>query len=220
MKQSLLKKLKKIEDKKNNNNLRTLKDIKLPSYILNNYKNHFPYQAESEPDQHYHFKLHLGHYLQKWLDYNLDPFYNPDVTNDPYLSKLERTAIIFEYDHFGVEVQSRELARLDKRNNQYYYVSDIFFFVNHKELGYTHCFIEIDGGIHTKNKEQKHKNRLRYEAIKESYKKRVSNTKLCMIVFQDDEYQHKPTDYFINTIIETLRNKKEKYPEKFLWEIY
>jgi hypothetical protein len=80
--------------------------------------------------------------------------------------------------------------------------------------------IEINGGIHTKNPEQKQNNRMRYNQLRDFYNsKSVYKSNMIMIVFEADEFKYHKMDYFINTIIDTIMTGKEKYPDPFLFEL-
>jgi hypothetical protein len=214
----LLKRLTRLNRKRTQ--LYTLKDIKLPSTTLSNYRYGFPEQAHNENDLHYHFKCALGFYLSRYFYYNNNYFFNPNKETDPFLKDLVATPpIIFEYQHLGIPVTKKNEDEHTKRmrDGKYVYTSDIFQYIQ-TESEQRHVFIEINGGIHTKNPEQKQNNRMRYNAIRESYHRR-GTTKMSMIIFESDEVLHQPMDYFINTIIRTIMNKKEKEPDPFLFEI-
>jgi|SRR5688500_10221130 len=211
MKASLIKKLKKIQDKKNK--LYTLNDLKLPQFLYRK----LPVRDHAEPLEHYLFKTKLGHSIDKYFRYNLNEYFNTELANDPYLSSIRFYNQTYEYIHYNVKVVSPDEAEHITDDGRYYYRSDILLLLEKLDETLYHIFVEINGGIHTKNKYQKTKNRMRYEAIKDSYQNRDTN--MVMIIFEGDEYQHHTMDYFINIIMDTLRNKKERYPEKFLFEL-
>jgi hypothetical protein len=197
----------------------SLKDIKLPETTLKSHKNNFPEQAHNEPDLHYNFKCALGFYLGQYL--KLSPIHNPNLfKTHPYFKNYTSILpILYEYKHLGVKVTKKN-EDLHTRiiNGQYVYTSDIFFCcLDNITNTYIHTLIEINGGIHTKNAEQKQNNRMRYEQIRNSYQNGA--TKMIMVIFEDDEVLHQEMDFFINKIVETIINRKEKYPDPFLFEI-
>ena len=223
MKQSLIKKLR--VQRNRQNKLYTLKDIKLPFFILNDPRYEIPSQAQNEPDQHYYFKTYLGYNLRQYINYNTNGnLVGYDTINKhPFFRHLNSSMITFEYPHFYVKVTkknelAREIRTLANRQGLYYYHSDIVFKFDWMNKKY-HIFIEINGGIHTKNAEQKQNNRMRYYAIRDYYQNHRSDRKMIMIIFEADEYQYHKMDYFINITINTFLEGKEKYPDPFLFEL-
>lgn len=218
MKSSLIKKLRVQQNR--HNTLYTLKDIKLPSFIFNDPRYEIPLKAHNEPKQHYYFKTYLGYHLRQYISYNINGNLvgYDTIQKHPFFRHLSSALVTFEYPHFYVKVTKKnELARTYK-SGQYYYHSDIAFKFDWMNKKY-HIFIEINGGIHTKNPEQKQNNRMRYNAIRDHYLYSRSDRRMTMIIFEADEYQYHKMDHFINIIINTFLEGKTKYPEKFMFEL-
>src|SRR5688572_17729851 len=179
MKASLIRKLKKQQDKQNK--LYTVKDLKLPQFI---YKS-LPIRDHAEPLEHYLFKTKLGYSLKKYFEYNLNDYFNPTLLQDPYLSTIRWFEVSFEYVHFMVQVKTVDEADHLEQDGRYYYRSDIAILLQKNDDTMYHIFVEINGGIHTKNRKKKTNNRMRYEAIRDSYQNRDTN--MVMVIFEGDE---------------------------------